>query len=683
VTGEAGLEGLVTDLRVLGIRHGQDLLVHSSLRHIGPVTGGAETVLAALRAAAGPAATIVVPTHTTGNSGSSIAFHTVTGGLSRAGLDRYRAGMPGFDPATTPSSDMGAFAEYIRTLPGSMRSGHPQTSFAAIGAGAYDCTRDHHLDCHLGESSPLGWLYRRNAAVLLLGVEYAACSAFHLAEYWLPGDRPKRAYHCFTVRDGERLEQELWDVDLDDSDFAALGQRMDTESFVRAGQVGAAWCRLVPVRRAVGFALKDRAFRQRRRPVAGSLAIPPGTREVRTAMARRSENETPGRYFFLSYARLCPLPPVPGTDLTDPPDVWVRTFFRDLSDAVSAQPASGSGLRPGFLDLEVSSGPRGRHGLADELGAAEVFVPLLSPDYCRRAWPQTEWASFEQRLRDAGVVEPQARFAPVLWVPTPAGGQVPWLTDALTDALSLAGSAALRPYVDYGLLALQRLPEYRDHYQQIVRELATRIVSVAQKAPLGPSPLSLSDVAGRAGPESGGKVFTVAVTGRPEARGGTQPAEYARLAAERRGFAVRIGAFASSAGQYSRTPGVLLVDPGSVTGNEARRELDETIAGLPSWVLPVIVAIGAASDEADDRSPLLEMAFQSCRHKPETVRRALRGVSSLREFVTLMPDLVTYAEREYLRHGPTQRAISRPASRPRLADSGRPADPLAKENPHV
>jgi aminoglycoside 3-N-acetyltransferase len=683
MTRERDLEGLVTDLRTLGVRYGQDLLVHSSLRRIGPVAGGAETVLGALRRAAGPTATIVVPTHTTGNSGSSAAFQAATGGLSRAGLDRYRAGMPGFEPATTPSSDMGAFAEYVRTRPASMRSGHPQTSFAALGAGAADCTRDHRLDCHLGESSPLGWLYRRNAAVLLLGVGYEACSAFHLAEYWLPGERPARAYYCFTVQEGERREQELWDVDLDDSDFAAIGQRMDRERFVRHGRVGAASCRLVPVRRAVGFALKDRAFRQRRRPIAGRLAVPPGTREVRTAMARRSESGIPGRYFFLSYARLCPLPPVPGTDLTDPPDEWVKTFFRDLSDAVSQQAASGSGLRPGFLDTETSSGPHGRHGLADELGAAEVFVPLLSPDYCRRSWPQTEWASFGQRLRDADAVEPQARFAPVLWAPMPAGGQVPWLKDALADALSLADGGALRPYADYGLRTLQELPEYRDHYRQIVGELATRIVSVAEKAPLGPSPLSLSEVAGRAGPESGGKVFAVAVTGRLGAGGGTQPADYARFVAESRGFAVRIAALAPSAGQLSRAPGVLLVDPGSVAGGEARRELGAQVAELPSWVPPVTMAIGAAADQADGCRVFLETSFRPHRHRTDVVSRALQGVGSLQEFMTLMPDLVTYAEREYLRHGPTQRAISRPAPRPRLADSGRPADPLAKENPHA
>jgi aminoglycoside N3'-acetyltransferase len=677
VTRGRDLQGLATELRALGVRRGQDLLVHSSLHTIGPVEGGAGTVLGALREAAGPAATIVVPTHTAGNSGSSTIFRAATGGLSRAGLDRYLAGMLGFDPATTPSNGMGAFAEYVRTRPGSVRSNHPQTSFAALGPGAADCTRDHLLHCHLGESSPLGWLYRNDAAVLLLGVGYQACSAFHLAEYWLPGERPERVYHCFTVDDGERLEQELWDVDLDDSDFAALGQRMDREPFLGHGRVGAAECRLVPVRRAVEFALNDRAFRQRRRSAAGNLVPSPGIRDVRTAMARQGTSEIPGRYFFLSYARLSPLPPVPGTDLTDPPDEWVHAFFRDLSDAVNYRAASGSGLRPGFLDVEVSSGPHGQHGLADELGAAEVFVPLLSPDYYRRSWPRTEWASFEQRLRDANAVEPRRRVAPVLWVPLPTGEQVP----GLADALSLADSTA-RPYVDYGLRALLRLPEYQGHYKQIVGELATRIVTIAEKAPVGPSPLSLSEAADPGSRGIGGRVFAVVVTGRPDARG-AQPAEYARLAAERLGFAVRITAFAQSVDQLGQVPGVLLVDPDSVAGDEARRDLDARVSELPPWVLPVVLASRAAGHLTDDRPIFLEGSYRSYQRKPDVVRRGLQGVSSLREFVTLMPYLVTHAEREYLRHGPTQRPMPRPAPRPRLADSGQPTDPPAKENPHV
>ncbi len=638
------LEGLAADLRALGVRRGQDLLVHSSLRSIGPVEGGADAVLGALCEVAGPAATIVVPTHTSGNSRSSTVFRAATSGLSGAKLERHLDDMSGFDPATSPSNGMGVFAEYVRTRPESLRSTHPQTSFAALGPGAADCTRDHLLHCHLGESSPLGWLYRHDATVLLLGVGYEACSAFHLAEYLLPGERPERAYYCFTVNNGERLEQELWDVDLDDSDFAALGQRMDNELFVRHSRVGAAECRLVPVRRAVEFALADWAFQQRRRPASDRLVSSPGIREVKTARARHGASEIPGRYFFLSYARLSPLPPVPGTELTDPPDEWVRAFFRDLSDAVHHRAASGSALRSGFLDVEVSSGPHGQHGLADELGAAEVFVPLLSPDYYRRSWPRTEWAGFEQRLRNAAAVEQQRRFAPVLWRPQPTGEEVP----GLADALSLADGTALRAYADYGLRALLRLPTYYGHYKQIVGELATRIVTIAEKAPLGPSPLSLSEVTDSGSLGIGAKVFAVTVMGRPGARG-AQPAEYARLAAERLGFTVQLMDFAQSAEHLGRAPGVLLVYPGSVAGDEARHYLDAEIAELPPWVLPVVVASRVTRHPADDRPVFLEGSYRSYQRKPDVVRRGLHGVSSLREFVTLMPYLVTHAEHEYLR----------------------------------
>ena len=671
------LAALAADLRALGVRPGQDLLVHSSLSSIGPVQGGPETVLGALREVAGPAATIVVPTHTAGNSGSSSAFRAATQGLSRAGLDRYLGGMPGFDPATTPSQGMGAFAEYVRTSPGSVRSSHPQTSFAAVGPRAAECTRVHPLNCHLGESSPLGWLYRHDAAMLLIGVGYQACSAFHLAEYLLPGDRPERAYYCFTAEHGERRERELWDVDLDDSDFAVLGLRMDREAFVDHGRVGAAECRLTPVRRAVRFALEDQAFRQRRSPAAGSLVTSPGVQDVRKAMARPSASRIPGSYFFLSYARLPALPPVPGTDLTDPPDEWVLRFFRELRDAVQHRAAAGSGLRPGFLDVDVSSGSYGQHGVVDELGAAEVFVPLLSPGYYRRSWPRAEWASFEQRLRDVDAAEPHRRFAPVLWAPLRTGEQLP----ELADALSLADDTALDPYSRYGLYALQQRPEYRGHYEQIVGELATRIVSIAEKAPLGPSPLSLCEVTDPVGHGIAGKVFAVAVAGR--ASGGAQPADYARLIAERLGWAVRIAAFAQVGDQFGRAPGVLLVDSDSVTGDEARHDLDAKVADLPPWVLTVVVASRAAGVPGDRRPILLEGSYRSSRRRPDVVREGLEGVSSLREFVKLMPDLVTFAEAEYLRHGPSQPPMSRPAPPPRPADRGQPAEPPAKENPHV
>jgi aminoglycoside 3-N-acetyltransferase len=259
MTGERSRDQLAAGLRSLGVRPGQDLLIHCSLRSIGPIDGGAATLLAAIRDIAGPA-TLVVPAQTAGNSLTSRAFLAATAGLDPDGYARYVAAMPGFDPAATPSAGMGWFAEYVRTRPGARRSAHPQSSFAALGPRAEACMSVHDLDCHLGERSPLRWLYDADAAILLLGVGYSACTAFHLAEYRLPRDRPPCRYDCFISVGGERAARHFTDIALDDGDFEALGAALeavgwpDSEYAPRRGQVGLAECGLVPIRTAVDFA---------------------------------------------------------------------------------------------------------------------------------------------------------------------------------------------------------------------------------------------------------------------------------------------------------------------------------------------------------------------------------------------------------------------------------------------
>ena len=46
-------------LQKLGVQTGDLLMVHASLKAIGPVEGGAETVVAALRSAVGPTGTVM------------------------------------------------------------------------------------------------------------------------------------------------------------------------------------------------------------------------------------------------------------------------------------------------------------------------------------------------------------------------------------------------------------------------------------------------------------------------------------------------------------------------------------------------------------------------------------------------------------------------------------------------
>ncbi|WP_309232329.1 aminoglycoside N(3)-acetyltransferase [Micromonospora tarensis] len=250
-----GRARLADDLRALGVRPGGCLVVHCGLRRVGRLEHGPATLAGALRDVLGPAGTLLVPTHTDGNSTTSRAHLAATAGMDRVERDRYEAALPGWDRRSTPSQRMGALAEYVRCAPGAVRSDHPQTSFAALGPRARQLTEGHDLGCHLGERSPMGGLYAADGQVLLLGLGYEACSALHLAEYRLPVPPAERDYRCFRLVGGRRVRLDFRALDLDDRDFPTVGAALDDTPWVRHGRVGRAPARLLPARAAVDFAV--------------------------------------------------------------------------------------------------------------------------------------------------------------------------------------------------------------------------------------------------------------------------------------------------------------------------------------------------------------------------------------------------------------------------------------------
>lgn len=249
-------QSLAADLRTLGVRAGQILLVHASMRSLGPVRGGPAAVVAAMRDAVGPEGTLTVPTGTAGNSDTSRLYLERTADLTAEQISHYQAAMPPFDLATTPSDGMGRIAERLRTTPGAVRSAHPQSSFAALGPMAHKLMDGHAVDCHLGESSPLARMYEIGAWILLLGVGYPACSAFHLAEYRYAARPPTRSYRCVIAVDGQPVWHEYTDVVLDDRHLGDLGADFDRTGLAIRGRLGQTDCRLVPIAPAVDFAVK-------------------------------------------------------------------------------------------------------------------------------------------------------------------------------------------------------------------------------------------------------------------------------------------------------------------------------------------------------------------------------------------------------------------------------------------
>jgi aminoglycoside 3-N-acetyltransferase len=242
------------ELTESGLREGSVVLVHCSLSAIGWVWGGADALRDTLLEILGEEhGTLVVPTQTTYTSVSSREFRREITDLDDEERQLYIKALPGFDPRTSPSENMGALAESVRTHLRAHRSAHPTASFAAVGRHAAELCASHPLDCLLGARSPLGALRDLDAGVLLLGVGFDKCTAFHLGEDAAFSD--ERPYCCKV---GEEWKEFIGFAHRDD-DFAELGARFEQAcpTAVREGRVGGARTRLFPLALAAEFAERE------------------------------------------------------------------------------------------------------------------------------------------------------------------------------------------------------------------------------------------------------------------------------------------------------------------------------------------------------------------------------------------------------------------------------------------
>ncbi|QFZ77022.1 aminoglycoside N(3)-acetyltransferase [Streptomyces fagopyri] len=266
---------LAAELRALGVRPGESLLVHSSLRSLGWVNGGPVAVVQGLLDALGPDGTLVVPTQSGELSDPALWSRPP---VPEEWWPAIRATMPAYDPLITPTRGLGVIPETVRTWPGALRSAHPQTSFAALGPRAAEIVDGHAPDCRLGERSPLARLEALGARVLLLGAGYDTCTSFHLAEYRIPAQLVEVGRPVRTARGATRWEV-VTEVAIDSDRFDELGSDFERDRPVVRGRVGAADVRLFPVADAVAYAERWLALH---RPGAPWPDAAPGGRGPRT-----------------------------------------------------------------------------------------------------------------------------------------------------------------------------------------------------------------------------------------------------------------------------------------------------------------------------------------------------------------------------------------------------------------
>jgi len=247
------VDSIYTGLKALGIAEGDVLLVHSSLSSFGMVYGAQEAVVRALLSSVGSNGTIVMPAFTWEND-DPVNFENPPIPEEWHQLFREKA-LP-FNKDTTPVfvRGLGIIAEYFRTYPGTFRSDHPYVSFTANGKLAKQIVTNHVLTPSQGMDSPLGKLYDFGAKILLLGVDYGSCTAFHLSEVLAQKCSKVSARHLL-VENGKRVWKTIEDYEYEGNyEFIDIGSAFEQNANVTIKRIGQATCKLFDLKTAVDFA---------------------------------------------------------------------------------------------------------------------------------------------------------------------------------------------------------------------------------------------------------------------------------------------------------------------------------------------------------------------------------------------------------------------------------------------
>ncbi|MET3574166.1 aminoglycoside N(3)-acetyltransferase [Bhargavaea ullalensis] len=218
-------ETLMRDLSDAGIKPGDRIIVHTSMKAIGWVSGGAQAVTEALLETVTEKGTVVMPAQSADNSDPA---NWQMPPVPEDWHEPIRRSLPAYDPHLTHLRGMGKVAECLHRHPATVRSPHPAHSFIAHGRDAGEWMQDHPLDDSFGEGSPLGKMYGNGLKIILLGAGYDSCTALHLAEYRAPGLETYRDGAAMTV-DGERRWVEYDMAKLDSDDFPVLARAFERE----------------------------------------------------------------------------------------------------------------------------------------------------------------------------------------------------------------------------------------------------------------------------------------------------------------------------------------------------------------------------------------------------------------------------------------------------------------------
>ncbi|KQV40000.1 MULTISPECIES: aminoglycoside 3-N-acetyltransferase [unclassified Rhizobium] len=253
-------ETIAADLERLGVQSGDLVMVHASLKAMGPVDGGAASVVSALLDAVGPNGTLM------GYASWDRSPYEET--LNGAEMDaELRHRWPPFDPVTSGTyRGFGLLNQFLLQAPEARRSAHPDASMVVVGPLAGKLTQPHELGQAFGPGSPLERFLEYSGKVLLLGAPLDSVTVLHYTEAiaYIPNKRRVTYEMPIRNKDGGVRWERAEDFDSNGIlDYFAIDGKPDAVETIasayvelrrhREGIVGQAFSYLFEARDIVSF----------------------------------------------------------------------------------------------------------------------------------------------------------------------------------------------------------------------------------------------------------------------------------------------------------------------------------------------------------------------------------------------------------------------------------------------
>jgi aminoglycoside 3-N-acetyltransferase len=253
---------LARAFRELGVAAGDTVMVHASVRAVGPVAGGPDQIHLALKDALTGAGTMMM------YASCPEGYDDVgRGHLSpvdeRAIIDKQ----PAFDAATAKSArDNGALVEFFRSYPDSRVNNHV-ARFVVWGRHAEYLISKQPWDFAFGKDSALERFVELEGKILLLACDHDNVTFLHYAEHIVevPGKRIA-IFDVPVLERGERVWKEMKEFDTSDKGahpkwpprfFAQIVNAHLARTRNKGRRVGHAHCFLTDARGLLEIALEQ------------------------------------------------------------------------------------------------------------------------------------------------------------------------------------------------------------------------------------------------------------------------------------------------------------------------------------------------------------------------------------------------------------------------------------------